>query len=230
MEHKGCHLNLQANITQIKQRINQALKASDKGQDEVALVVVTKSVVVDTINAAIAEGIEVIGENRIQDAKIKYQEIGNRVKWHMIGHLQRNKVRDAVKIFDLIHSVDSLRIAEAINEEAFRQNKIQSVLIEVNTSGEKTKYGVSPAETDVLFGRVNEFPCLNIKGLMTIGPLSEEIVQIRSCFQQLFQLYHSLKADGFPLQYLSMGMSNDFELAIQEGSNMVRVGRAMFEE
>ncbi|OIP38240.1 YggS family pyridoxal phosphate enzyme [Candidatus Desantisbacteria bacterium CG2_30_40_21] len=221
-------MNLQANITQIKQRINQALKASDKGQDEVALVVVTKSVAIDTIKTAIAEGVENIGENRIQDAKIKYQEIGNSVKWHMIGHLQRNKVRDAVKIFDIIHSVDSLRIAGAINEEAFQQNKIQDVLIQVNTSGEKTKYGLSPSEADVFFGKVNEFPYLNIKGLMTIGPLSDELVQIRGCFQQLFQLYHSLKADGFSFAYLSMGMSDDFELAIHEGSNMVRIGRAIF--
>ena len=221
-------MNLQANITQIKQRINQALKASDKGQDEVALVVVTNSVAIDTIKTAIAEGVENIGENRIQDAKIKYQEIGNSVKWHMIGHLQRNKVRDAVKIFDIIHSVDSLRIAGAINEEAFQQNKIQDVLIQVNTSGEKTKYGLSPSEADVFFGKVNEFPYLNIKGLMTIGPLSDELVQIRGCFQQLFQLYHSLKADGFSFAYLSMGMSDDFELAIHEGSNMVRIGRAIF--
>ncbi len=236
-------MNLQANITQIKQRINQALKASDKGQDEVALVVVTKSVMVDTINTAIAEGIEIIGENRIQDAKIKYQGIGNvaplipsfspkgrrgMVKWHMIGHLQQNKVRDAVKIFDLIHSVDSIHLAGAISEEALRQNKVQDVLVQVNTSGEKTKHGFSLLEAGVLFERAGEFPHLNIKGLMTIGPLSDEPDQICSCFQQLFQLYHQLRAADFPLQYLSMGMSDDFEMAIREGSNMVRIGGAIF--
>ncbi|MFH1860691.1 MAG: YggS family pyridoxal phosphate-dependent enzyme [bacterium] len=227
-------MNLKANIAQIKQRINQALKASDKGQDSVALVAVTKSVNIETIKAVISEGVENIGENRIQNAKTKYQEIGNIVKWHMIGHLQQNKVRDAVRMFELIHSVDSLYLAEAINEEAYRQNKIQDVLVQVNTSGEKTKYGLSLAEANVLFGRVDEFSHLSVKGLMTIGPLMDEpaqtsgVLSLRSCFQQLFQLYHNLKATGFPLQYLSMGMSDDFELAISEGSNMVRIGQAIF--
>ncbi len=227
-------MNLKANIAQIKQRINQALKASDKGQDGVTLVAVTKSVDVDTIKAAITEGIEIIGESRIQSAKIKYQEIENNVRWHMIGHLQQNKVKDAVRMFELIHSVDSFYLAEAINEEACQQNKIQDVLIQVNTSGEKTKYGLSLADANTLFGRVNEFSHLNIKGLMTIGPLSNESAQMadalpsRSCFQKLFQLYQDLKTSGFPLQYLSMGMSDDFELAISEGSNMVRIGQAMF--
>ncbi|MFH1962998.1 MAG: YggS family pyridoxal phosphate-dependent enzyme [bacterium] len=227
-------MNLKANIAQIKQRINQALKASDKGQDGVTLVAVTKFVDMDTIKAVISEGVENIGENRIQDAKIKYSEIGNIVKWHMIGHLQQNKARDAVRMFELIHSVDSLYLAKVINEEAYRQNKIQDVLIQVNTSGEKTKYGLSLAEANALFRRVDEFSYLNIKGLMTIGPLSDESAQttgvlpICSCFQQLFQLYHNLKTDGFPLQYLSMGMSDDFELAISEGSNMVRIGQAIF--
>ncbi len=226
-------MNLKTNIAQIKQRIEQAIKASDKGQDSVTLVTVTKSVDTDTIKAAIVEGIEIIGENRIQgakSAKTKYQEIGDSVRWHMIGHLQQNKVRDAVRMFELIHSVDSLYLAEAINEEASRQDKIQDVLIQVNTSGEKTKYGLSLAEAGALFGRVAEFSHLNIKGLMTIGPLSDEpgILPTRTCFQQLFQLYHHLKADGFLLQYLSMGMSNDFEMAISEGSNMVRIGQAMF--
>ncbi|MEK7274896.1 MAG: YggS family pyridoxal phosphate-dependent enzyme, partial [Candidatus Desantisbacteria bacterium] len=131
-------MNLKANIAQIKQRINQALKASDRreeGQANVTLVAVTKSVDVDTIKAAIAEGIEIIGESRIQSAKIKYQEIGNSVRWHMIGHLQQNKVKDAVRMFELIHSVDSLYLAKAINEEACQQNKIQDVLIQVNISG-----------------------------------------------------------------------------------------------
>lgn len=221
-------MNLQANIAQIRQRINQAIKASEKGQDEVVLIAVTKSVDVDTINAAVSEGIENIGENRIQNAKAKYQEIGNAVKWHMIGHLQQNKVRDAIRMFELIHSVDSLYLAEAINCEALRQNKIQDVLVQVNTSGEETKYGFSLLEAGVLFERADEFPHLNIKGLMTIGPLSDEPDQICSCFQQLFQLYHHLKASGFPLQYLSMGMSDDFEMAIREGSNMVRIGGAIF--
>lgn len=227
-------MNLKANIAHTKQRINYALKASGKGQDGVTLVAVTKSVDVDTIKAAIAEGIEIIGENRVQDAKIKYQEIGNIVRWHMIGHLQQNKVRDAVRMFELIHSVDSLYLAEAINEEACRQDKVQDVLIQVNTSGEKTKYGLSLTEADALLKRVGEFPYLNVKGLMTIGPLSDEQVQtsgvvpLRSCFQQLFQLYQHLKASGFLLQYLSMGMSDDFELAISEGANMVRIGRAIF--
>ncbi|MDI6781933.1 MAG: YggS family pyridoxal phosphate-dependent enzyme [bacterium] len=225
-------MNLKANIAQVQQRINHALKASDKGQDGVTLVAVTKSVDVDTIKAVIAEGIEIIGENRIQIAKTKYQEIGNRVRWHMIGHLQQNKVRDAVQMFELIHSVDSCYLAEAINEEADRQNKIQDVLIQVNTSGEKTKYGLSLTEADALVRKMNEFPHLNIKGLMTIGPLSDEpgVLPLRSCFQQLFHLYHHLKTDGFSLQYLSMGMSDDFELAISEGSNMVRIGQAIFAE
>jgi pyridoxal phosphate enzyme (YggS family) len=229
-------LDLKANIARIKQRIDHALKASDKGQGDVTLIVVTKYVNIDTIKAAIAEGIEIIGENRVQMAKTKYQGIGNSVRWHMIGHLQQNKVSDAVRIFELIHSVDSLYLAEAINEEAFRQNKIQDVLIQINTSGEKAKYGLSLDEVDALFGSVSDFSHLNIKGLMTIGPLPEktlqtsEVLSLRSCFQQLFQLYQHLKATGFPLQYLSMGMSDDFETAISEGSNMVRIGQAIFGE
>ena len=166
----------------------------------------------------------------MQDALVKYKAIGDRAIWHLIGHLQTNKVRDAVEISSLIHSVDSLRLMEAIDGEAKKAGKVQDVLIQVNTSGEESKFGVSQDEVGPFFEKAILYPNINILGLMTMAPEVEDPEEARPCFRRLRELRDELQnLQLSTINYeLSMGMSNDFEIAIEEGSTMIRVGRAIF--
>jgi hypothetical protein len=219
---------IRQNIISVKQRINQALKIANRPSDNVILVAVTKSVDINTIKIAIDEGIDIIGENRIQEAKLKYKELGERVKWHMIGHLQRNKVKDAVRMFELIHSVDTITLAKEIDKVACAQNKVQHILIQINTSGEITKYGFALSDATQALVEISKLKNIKIDGLMTIAPLTDDEECIRLCFRKLFEFRCKMNNNGFDLKYLSMGMSNDFEIAIQEGANIVRIGSAIF--
>ena len=193
------------------------------------------------ISEAIKGGITDIGENKVQEALVKYRQLtANRyvldtVKWHLIGHLQTNKARDAVKVFDLIHSVDSIKVAEMIDKEAAKIGKIQDVLVEVNTSGESTKFGVAP---DELFNLAKGAEALNnvrLLGLMTMAPVVDDKEDARPYFKRLQQLKAGLdefllNAKSYPLTVLSMGMTQDYEVAVEENATMVRIGTAVFEE
>ena len=209
------------------------MKSELVGRDprEIRLVAVTKTVEVDRIEEAIAEGVNIIGESRVQEAKEKYGKVESKIIWHLVGHLQRNKAKDAVKLFDLIHSVDSAKLAKEIDKQARKIGKIQKILIEVNVSGEKSRYGLNPEEVIAFLQEVSVLPHVKIEGLMTIAPLGENPEDCRPYFRKLKELGEGVKAEDIEnvkMVYLSMGMSNDFEVAIEEGSNMVRIGRAIF--
>ena len=218
------------NLRSVTQSIARCCEKAGRKPDDVALVCVTKEASPEQMLEAIGAGACIFGENRIQSAIPKYRAIGDKVAWHLVGHLQTNKARDAVRIFSLIHSVDSLHIAEAIDKEAKKIGKVQDILVQVNTSGEATKFGVTAEDLTGLIMKIAAL-CRNIriKGLMTIAPESQDAEAVRPCFRELRQLRDSvntiLRRD---LAILSMGMTGDFEMAIEEGSNMVRIGRAIF--
>jgi len=196
----------------------------------VTIVAVSKGRSVEQIKEAIEAGIADIGENKVQEALLKYKDLGPKtynlrpIRWHMVGHLQTNKVRDAVKIFDLIQSVDSIRLAREIDKEAAKINKIQDILIEVKTSEEATKFGMPPEQVVDAIKEMRQLKNINIKGLMTIAPLVNNSDKARPYFKVLHELGN--KVTGISI--LSMGMTDDYKVAIEEGSNMVRIGRAIF--
>jgi len=243
------------NIQSVRQRIAGCCEKSGRRPEEVRLICVTKTASVGQIEEALAAGVAALGENRIQDAVAKHAVIGDRAQWHLIGHLQTNKARDAVKIFSLIHSVDTIRLAKKIDKEAAKLGKIQDILIQVNpvrniisngvnTSGEASKFGIEPGKAEGFIKEVTLYPNINIKGLMTIAPEVDDLEKVRPYFRALRELKDRLslvKIGTVPtlvkplpggqspfLPILSMGMTDDFEVAIEEGSNMVRIGRAIF--
>jgi len=206
-------------------------KLRDRIAASIQLVAVTKRTPVEAIREAIEAGITAIGENRIQEALTKFPEIGRDVQWHLVGHLQSNKAGPAAELFDLIHSVDSLRIAQALSRSASQSGRDLDILIQVNTSGEETKFGVSPQEALPLLEKIHDLPGIHVKGLMTIGPFRPNPEEARPSFHSLRRLsekIRSLNIDGVEMTRLSMGMSGDFEVAIEEGANLVRIGTSVF--
>lgn len=222
---------IEENLSRLRAKIFKACEKVKRNPQEIKIVAVTKNVSVEKIKQAIDCGIEIIGENKVQEAQAKYGQIDKKVLWHLVGHLQTNKVKKALEIFELIQSVDSLKLALEINRLAKEKNKIFPILIEVNTSGEPTKYGVKPEQTENLIKEMQGLENLNIKGLMTVGPLSDDKEKVRQAFRQLREIYEKLervKMSNLKLEHLSMGMSSDFEEALEEGSNMLRIGTAIF--
>ena len=213
------------NLQDVKRRIAQAARRAGRSPEEITIVAVTKGLATQSIEAALEAGIRHIGENRVQEAGGKIAHLsasGLRPTWHMVGHLQRNKVKTAVEIFDIIHSIDSLRLAQALSSHA--QNTIP-VLIQVNVSGEGTKSGFSIAELPEAVAGIRCLPNLAVKGLMAIAPLASDPEEVRPIFRKLREL-----RDSLGLEHLSMGMTDDFEVAVEEGATMVRIGRAIFGE
>ena len=220
------------NLKAVTQRISRSCEKCGRSADAVKLVCVTKEADLAEIEEVLALDVKDIGENRVQDAMVKYRAIGGRAVWHLIGHLQTNKVRDAVMISSLIHSVDSLRLAEAIDREAKRIGKVQDVLIQVNTSGQESKFGISRDEVRPFFEKAALCPNINITGLMTMAPEVDDPEKARPCFRKLRELrdeFNEIRNTKYEIRILSMGMTNDFEVAIEEGSTMIRVGRAIFD-
>ncbi|MDP2929567.1 MAG: YggS family pyridoxal phosphate-dependent enzyme, partial [Candidatus Omnitrophota bacterium] len=211
------------------QRISRSCEKSGRLPGDVKLICVTKEASLIQIGEVLALGVKNIGEHRVQDAALKYWVIGDKAIWHLIGHLQTNKVREAVRIFSLIHSVDSIRLAKEIDREAKKIGKIQDVLIQVNISGEESKFGLAPDNVAAFFREVSLYPNINILGLMTIAPEVDDPQKVRSYLRELRELRDELNAiRNTQYTILSMGMTNDFEVAIEEGATMVRVGRAVF--
>lgn len=197
----------------------------------VTLVAVTKNHDVAAMEEAIAAGADQVGENRVQEAKQKFAEIGSRVIWHLIGHLQTNKVRQAVKFSDLIHSVDSLHLAEAINSEAERIGKVQDILVQVNLAKEESKSGLYREELEEALQKINALPNLRIRGLMCMAPNYEDVEECRPLFREMYKIYRHVQELDLPtanIDMLSMGMTHDYEIAVEEGANVVRVGTAIF--
>ena len=197
----------------------------------VTLVAVTKNHDVAAMREAIAAGATNVGENRVQEAKGKFAEIGNSVTWHLIGHLQTNKVRQAVKFSDLIHSVDSLHLAETISSEAARIDKVQDILVQVNLAKEDSKSGVYREDLQEVLQAVTKLPNLRLRGLMCMAPNYDDVEKCRPLFREMYKIYQQIKEMGLPasnIDMLSMGMTHDYEIAVEEGANVVRVGTAIF--
>lgn len=212
------------NVTKVRERILLACSRGNRDPSGISLVAVSKGRTVEDIKEVIACGLSNIGENKVQEALLKYQSFKD-VKWHMIGHLQTNKVKDAVKVFDLIESVDSLHLASVINTEAAKINKSQDVLLEVKISPEATKFGLNPDDLPEVFKEIRKLSNVRIKGLMGIAPLLDRQEDARPYFRML----RELKAKVDEKMLLSMGMTDDFEVAIEEGADIIRIGRGIFE-
>ena len=223
--------SLVENLKRLEERIESAAINSGRKREDITLVAVTKNVEPERIIEGIDAGIKIIGENRIQEATDKFKFITKDVEKHLVGHLQTNKVKKALELFDLIQSVDSLHLAQEVSKRANEKEKFAEVLIEVNTSDEPSKYGVKPDEISGLVEEVSKLENIKIKGLMTVGLFTDELEKVRPCFVKLRNIFESLKnprKENVEMKYLSMGMSSDFELAIEEGANMIRVGTAIF--
>lgn len=224
--------DMMRNIEGIRARIAAAAERSGRSAGDVTLVGVSKFQPIESIRLAAECGIEIVGENRVQERAEKQEKWpGSPLSWHMIGHLQRNKARRAVELFDCIQSVDNAELASIIQKAAAEKNMgSYPIMIEINTSGEDSKNGASPDECDFLTGNILEScPNLSIEGLMTIGPLTDDEAAIRRSFALLRSLRDAARQRfGIPIPHLSMGMSGDYEAAIEEGSTVVRIGTGIF--
>ena len=217
------------NIKSVKQRIAKCCEKCGRLPESVRLVAVTKSATVESMRQSFAGGIRVFGENRVQDALAKRATFGDTVEWHLVGHLQTNKVKDAVGVFSLIHSVDSLKLADAIDKAAAKLGRPQAVLIQVNTSSEESKFGIAPDAAIDFLRQATACKNIAIKGLMTIAPEVENSESVRPYFKALKSLLDKVNASlGTKYETLSMGMTNDFSVAIEEGATIIRIGRAIF--
>jgi pyridoxal phosphate enzyme (YggS family) len=210
-------------------RIAAACARCGRKPDDVRLIAVSKTHPPESVCEAARAGMSVFGENKVQEARAKIPECPGNISWHLVGHLQRNKAGFATELFDLIHSVDSLRLLEAIHRAADEIGKTQKVLLEVNVSGEGTKFGLKPEEITGALRAAKEFPRVEIRGLMTMPPFFEEPEKARPFFRKLRELRDQSQSEtGIALPELSMGMSHDFETAIEEGADWIRVGTAIF--
>jgi hypothetical protein len=222
-------MDLAAHLQSVRQRIAAACRRSGRDPAAVTLLAVSKSQPPDIIRAAAAAGLDLFGENRVQEAKAKISQCPGHLRWHMIGHLQSNKCRDAVSLFSMIQSVDSLPLAEEINKWAGHFAKTMPVLLEINVAGESSKFGCSPEKLPALLPLLNSLPKLEIHGLMTIAPFAADPEKARPVFRRLRQLQGECQQIlGAPLPHLSMGMTGDFEVAIEEGATIIRLGTALF--
>jgi pyridoxal phosphate enzyme (YggS family) len=218
-----------ANLMDIRGRIAEACEEYDRDADDITIVAVSKTHPASSVQTAVATGLLDIGESRIQEAESKFREIGHICRFHFIGRLQSNKVKKAVQLFDVIQSVDSLALAEEISRRAVEAGRTIECYVEVNSSGETSKQGVAPDDTQELLRQMKDLPGIVTAGLMTIGPLTSDEDEIRAAFRrcrELFKEGRAMLGDGFDV--LSMGMSDDFPLAIAEGSTMIRIGTAIF--
>ena len=217
------------NLAKIKLRIKNAAEFSGRNFNEIKLLLATKTVSAQNIITAIESGETLIGENKIQELKGKYEELKNTPhQTHFIGHLQTNKIKEVIKYADCIQSVDRLESAEKLQKRLEFENRTLDVFIQVNTSYEASKFGVSPENALNFAQQIKQLDRLNIKGLMTIGLFSTEQEKVRKCFQLLKKIQLQMLDKDFPVYELSMGMSNDLETAIEEGSTIIRVGTAIF--
>lgn len=217
------------NIRTVKEKIDAAAKRVGRDSDSVTLVAVSKTFPPEYIAAAVETGITDIGESRVQEGSAKIELLGPVARWHLIGHLQTNKARIAVERFSVIQSIDSIRLAEKISQEAEKQEKIVDCLVEFNSSGEESKFGFSPDNILPATEKIVDLPGINLCGLMTIGPWTTNEGCIKKAFELTFNIFEmARKSIGEQLKTLSMGMSSDYEIAIEQGSTMVRVGTAIF--
>jgi len=215
--------DIRANLERVRERVAKAAERAGRRASDVLLIGVSKTVEVSRIRQAIEAGVSALGENRVQEAKEKVAEIGRPVPWHLIGHLQTNKVRDALELFDVIHSLDRLDLARELHKRAQARGRTVDALVEVNVAGEASKGGVSPDRLGALLDAVAALSAVKVRGLMAIPPEAKEPDDSRVWFRALRKL-----GERYGFSELSMGMSGDFEVAIEEGATLVRVGTAIF--
>lgn len=216
------------NIEILLEKLDSACSNSGRKKDDVKLIAVSKNFEIEDIQQAVDAGLKEFGENRTKELVPKFEHFSNSVTWHMIGTLQKNKVKYAVRCADFIHSVDTISLADEINKTALKNNKIQKVLVEVKTSFEKSKAGAEEEEVFKIVDFCKNASNLDVKGLMTIAPFVDDEKIIRKSFSDLRLLKEKLNSSGYNLAELSMGMSSDFEIAIDEGATYIRVGTAIF--
>lgn len=224
---------LKENLDNVMKNIKAACEKSGRNEDEVTLVAVSKTKPLSDIEELVTYGIQEFGENKVQELTDKYENISTKVNWHLIGHLQTNKVKYVVDKACLIHSVDSVHLAEAINKEAVKKGVICNILIQVNIAKEDTKFGIDAEEIYDFIDKIKGFQNIKVKGLMTIAPFVENAEDNRIHFRNLYQLLLDIKSkniDNIDMNILSMGMTNDYMIAIEEGATMVRVGTGIFGE
>jgi pyridoxal phosphate enzyme (YggS family) len=225
---------LKQRLEQIRQRIRQAAESCNRDADSVRLVTVSKTIAAEIVKEAIDAGVTILGENYVQEARDKFKALVQYpVSWHFIGHLQSNKAKYAVRLFDLIHSVDSLKLARELDKQAGKVDKIQQILVQVNISAEDTKSGISTDEAPRLIAEISQLKNLAVKGLMTMPPYFYQPEKVQPFFADLRELRDQIKGQSLPnvsLDELSMGMTGDFEVAIKEGATLVRIGTAIFGE
>ncbi len=223
-------MSIKDNIERVKEKIKKAKEKSGK-KDFIYLLGATKGVTVEKIKEAMDSGLKLFGENRIQEALPKIEKLkGEDINWHFIGHLQKNKAKDAIENFSLIQSIDSLGLAKRLQQIAQIEEKMVEILVEINIGGEATKYGVMVEELPQFIEEIAKFDNLKLKGIMAIPPYNPDPEKVRPYFKQMYEIYEKLSSIFSSIEYLSMGMSEDYEVAIEEGSNMVRIGRAIFGE
>ncbi len=218
------------NYLEVKKRVEQAALRCGRDPKEITLVAVSKTKGVEEIRQAVEAGAHILGENKVQEIQAKYDELPG-VEWHLIGHLQTNKVKYIVDKVKMIHSLDSLKLAQEIDRRCAAAGVAMDVLVEVNIGGEESKSGVAPEEAEVLCLEAAKLPNIRVKGLMTVAPVVENPQDARVYFRKMNKLFVDIKAknyDNIDMAYLSMGMTHDFEVAIEEGANIVRVGTAIF--
>ncbi len=220
---------IKANLELVRSRVEIRCLSAGMDPSRVKILGVTKFVPAEIASMGVKCGLTDLGENRVQEASMKIQNVVPRPRWHLIGHLQSNKIKMAVEIFDIIESVDSLELAESISRRALEIDKRTEILIQVNSSGEKTKHGFVPGEISGYADKINELPGTRLTGLMTMGPLTDKIEPIKRSFESTRGIFDKLAISlGSEFAILSMGMSNDYELAIDCGANEIRIGAAIF--
>lgn len=223
--------NVKQNLQDILNRIESACERCGRGADEITLLAVTKTVGEEPMRELESLGVKSFGENRVQPFLEKHPLFPD-ISWHLIGHLQTNKVKSIIGKTKLIHSVDSIRLAAEIGRQSVKAGITTDILVEVNVSGEESKYGITMDEIDGFLAEITHIEGVFVKGFMTMAPLDAENEEIRHIFSSLYKKYVDIstkKYDNIIMEYLSMGMSNDFEIAIEEGANIIRVGRSLFQ-
>ena len=224
---------LKENLKTVEEHVQEACKRAGRSREEVTLIAVSKTKPLEMLQEIYGEGVRDFGENKAQEMKEKYEALPKNLEWHFIGHLQTNKVKYVVGRAGLIHSVDSLHLAEAIEKECEKKDVHANILVEVNVAGEDSKFGIKPEETESLIRQIAKLPRVHVRGLMTIAPFVEKPEENRPIFHKLHKLLVDISAkniDNIDMNVLSMGMTNDYEIAVEEGATHVRVGTGIFGE
>lgn len=223
-------MSIESNIKDVKARIEKAAERAGRKSEDILLIAVSKTKPIEMLMEARNTGLTVFGENKVQEITEKYDHIPG-ARWHMIGHLQKNKVKYIIDKVDLIHSLDNIDLAEEIDKRAKKAEKVMSVLIQINIGNEDTKSGIDKTEIESFIEKLQTYENIRVEGLMAIPPVMVNEAETRKYFKEMKEIFEKLKKTGYNnciMKYLSMGMSDDFEIAIEEGSNMVRVGTSIF--